>query len=807
MPAAVSTSRARRCPGLVEGLAALMLLAGGARAAESPAVDVSRLPPPAAVPVDYERDVRPIFEAACFSCHAGERPRSRFRLTDRESALRGGALGVAIFPGESARSPLIHYVARLVPDLEMPPPGKGEPLTPEQVALLRAWVDQGVPYPESAARPPETRVLRASAAFAWVAVEGNAAAFREHHWQPDGAAGGFERIEWQEPVGRDGRFTAEARLGFGAEDYALKLSYEQRDLGFLRGGYQQYRRWFDDTGGFYAPFDVPAPALGRDLHLDVGRAWFEAGLAKPDLPRLTLGYETRFRVGDRATLQWGLVTEAATFESRALYPAAQRMDEQEHELRFNVRHTVWGLEVEDDFRGTWTDRRTRRDQVDSFTLGQALPDSVTRLRESFRSFTGANLLRLEKPVRDWLLLSGGYLYSNLDGRGEFSSESFVPTDPSLGPFVGEVAREIILRREAHVFNANGQVGPWQALTLSAGVQADWTRQEGFGQASLGGFPSRLEANLDRFALTEHCGLRWTRIPYTVLHAEARLQQEEYGQFERQAVGEDFGALDFLRDTDARADLWDVRAGATVSPWTRLAFDTGYRYRANKTDFLTGRDLDASPEPGNGYPDFIRAREIATDEVHARVVWRAATWIKAGLKYQYLATRYDSQTDPLLDPLSGGLWPGGRLRAGEHRAHVYSFNASLTPVRRLLAHVTLSVSDAETRTGLASAAVAPYAGQIYTLLTSLSYALDTRTELIASHAFARADYDQSQLTDGLPLGIVFDRHRLLAGVKRRFAHGLEAGLQYGFFQHEEPTRGGAGDYTAHGVFAWLSKRFE
>jgi len=46
----------------------------------------------------------------------------------------------------------------------------------------------------------------------------------------------------------------------------------------------------------------------------------------------------------------------------------------------------------------------------------------------------------------------------------------------------------------------------------------------------------------------------------------------------------------------------------------------------------------------------------------------------------------------------------------------------------------------------------------------------------------------------------DRRHLLAGVKRRFAHGLEAGPQYGFFQHEAPTRGGAGDYTAHGVFA-------
>lgn len=787
---------------------AVMLLTGLPWAVPAAEPDLSRLPPPVERTVDFEREVRPIFEAACFRCHAGERPKSRYRLTDRESALQGGALGVAILPGDSARSPLIHYVARLVPELEMPPEGKGEPLTPEQVALLRAWIDQGAAYPASAAAPGLQRGWSATPAFAWIAVEGNAAAFRQREWRPDGVSGGFQHLEWREPVGRDGRFTAETRLLFGAEDYEVKLGYEQRDVGFLRGGYAQARRWFEDTGGYHPAFTPPGLRLGRDLHLDTGRAWFEAGLTLPHLPRLTLGYEHEFRDGQRATLQWGPVTDPATFESRALYPAAKTVEDQVHRVTFNLRHTLAGVDLENDFRGTWTDLRTRRETADNFTLGQTAPDSVTRYQERFQSFEGANALRLEKPLKDWLWVSGGYLYSNLDGEAGFRSETFLPADPALGPFVGAVAPELVLRREAHVLNANARVGPWQALTVSGGVQGDWSRQEGFGQASLFGFPTRLDANLDRFAVTEHLGLRYTGLPCTVLQAEARFQQEDYGQYERQAVDDGLGgAEDFLRDTDARARLWDVRAGATVSPWPRWTFEAGYRHRLSETDFPPGRDEDLSDLPGNGYPAFIRARDLRTDEVAARLVWRAATWLKATLKYQYLISRYDTETAAASEPLTGEALPGGRLRAGDHHAHVYSLNTTLTPHRRWLWNTTVSFSDAETQTGLLTPAVVPFAGQIYTVLSSLSFVLDARTDLTSSYTFSQVDYGQANFAEGLPLGIVFERHGLLAGVRRQFKHGLSVSLQYGVFRHEEPSAGGAADYTAHGVFAWITKRFE
>lgn len=96
--------------------------------------------------VDFLRDVRPIFETHCYECHGPEKQRSGFRLDIREAALKGGDLGRAIVPGEGGESALIAYVSHAVPDMEMPP--KGDPLTPQQVSLLRTWVDMGAIWPD-----------------------------------------------------------------------------------------------------------------------------------------------------------------------------------------------------------------------------------------------------------------------------------------------------------------------------------------------------------------------------------------------------------------------------------------------------------------------------------------------------------------------------------------------------------------------------------------------------------------------------------------------------------------------------------
>ncbi len=112
------------------------------------------LPPLATEPVEFSRDVQPILERACLSCHGPEKQRSGFRLDQRSLALKGGELGVAILPGKSAESPLIRMVAGLESGLEMPP--KGERLTSVEIGQLRRWIDDGAHWPSDSAGAEET---------------------------------------------------------------------------------------------------------------------------------------------------------------------------------------------------------------------------------------------------------------------------------------------------------------------------------------------------------------------------------------------------------------------------------------------------------------------------------------------------------------------------------------------------------------------------------------------------------------------------------------------------------------------------
>jgi mono/diheme cytochrome c family protein len=112
-------------------------------------VDVSKLPPAATRPVDFTKDIQPIFEATCWNCHGPKKQESGFRLDNRAAALKGGEHGGDIVPGKSATSLLIHAVAGIHDEIKMPK--KGEKLTVEQVGLLRAWIDQGALMPEKIA--------------------------------------------------------------------------------------------------------------------------------------------------------------------------------------------------------------------------------------------------------------------------------------------------------------------------------------------------------------------------------------------------------------------------------------------------------------------------------------------------------------------------------------------------------------------------------------------------------------------------------------------------------------------------------
>ncbi|SPE50037.1 Planctomycete cytochrome C (modular protein) [Verrucomicrobia bacterium] len=146
-------------------------------------IDASKLPPVASQQdVTFAKDIKPLLAASCLRCHGEQRPKGNLRLDSLDGVLKGGKDGKVVAAGNSKKSLLVIAAARIDDNTAMPPkrgpggpggpggggpppgsppagsgaPGQGpngsgrglggpppKPLTPEQVGLVRAWIDQG----------------------------------------------------------------------------------------------------------------------------------------------------------------------------------------------------------------------------------------------------------------------------------------------------------------------------------------------------------------------------------------------------------------------------------------------------------------------------------------------------------------------------------------------------------------------------------------------------------------------------------------------------------------------------------------
>ncbi|MCA1595666.1 MAG: DUF1549 domain-containing protein, partial [Chloroflexi bacterium] len=94
--------------------------------------------------VDFVRDVHPILQARCASCHLGGNRQGGLQMDSRAAILAGGADGAVVVPGHSEASLLIKLVSGRDPSRVMP--AGGPRLTDEQVSVLRNWIDEGVSF-------------------------------------------------------------------------------------------------------------------------------------------------------------------------------------------------------------------------------------------------------------------------------------------------------------------------------------------------------------------------------------------------------------------------------------------------------------------------------------------------------------------------------------------------------------------------------------------------------------------------------------------------------------------------------------
>jgi len=110
------------------------------------AVEVAPRQIPSAVSrkIDFAEDVKPILARSCTKCHANGKRKGGFNIDHIHTFVGGGDSGPAVAAGKGAESLLIELLLSNDPDERMPV--KGDPLSLEEVAIMRTWIDQGMKW-------------------------------------------------------------------------------------------------------------------------------------------------------------------------------------------------------------------------------------------------------------------------------------------------------------------------------------------------------------------------------------------------------------------------------------------------------------------------------------------------------------------------------------------------------------------------------------------------------------------------------------------------------------------------------------
>ncbi|MDB6006977.1 MAG: repeat-containing protein, partial [Prosthecobacter sp.] len=110
--------------------------------------------------VDYAKQIVPLFDTYCIDCHDDTDADGEFRLDTFANLLKGGKEGVAVVAGKANDSVLVKFLeghSGRGGKNEFMPPGKREKVKPEEIALIKTWIDAGAKGPVIAETKPMPR--------------------------------------------------------------------------------------------------------------------------------------------------------------------------------------------------------------------------------------------------------------------------------------------------------------------------------------------------------------------------------------------------------------------------------------------------------------------------------------------------------------------------------------------------------------------------------------------------------------------------------------------------------------------------
>lgn len=659
-------------------------------------------------------------------------------------------------------------------------------------------------------------------------INGDVPQFKQEHRLSGDVFGGIQDFHLERSLGK-ATLTVDGHALFDTGDYDVKLDLSQPGLGYIRGGFTQFRSWYDDNGGF-----SPSPGLQwvppryHELTLDRGIAWVELGLRMPNLPEITIGYSREYRDGTKDSTSWGdtnLTGIPTTVPTRKIAPAFRNIDETRDIFHFDIAKTFGDTDVDLGMRYEHNNNDDRlqlergADQTPPIVLPPGQQRFITQHDVSDLDLFNGHVIT-ETRFTDNFWFTAGYSYttlgSDLSGTriiGTDYNSIFVSPLPVSQRFdEGFLALAGMSEVSDHVFNANFLWMPIKDLTLLTGFRYTHEDQDS-SAAFIGttvpstGAAATLEPTLedtsqefDNFA--ERFEARYAGINNWLFWAEGEWTEETGNVHEHSVVS---GALAALLNKDTSLLGQKYAVGANWYAMPNLSFSGEYYYKAAEYDNHFENDF------GGGQR--LQNQDWSTNDFNIRMTYRPN--IPAPLGTLSATTRYD-----YMQTLISGMWSldglGTRLDE-EHTAlitsHVIGETLTWSPLARLYLQGTLSYVLDETKTPASNIIITSneptvlnFQNDYWTVTGGAGFIIDNKTDFHADYMYYRANDYVNNILASLPYGEGVKEHTVSASVSRQLTPNIRLMFRYAFFHYTDETYGGHNDYNAHSFFSSLQYRF-
>jgi hypothetical protein len=516
-------------------------------------------------------------------------------------------------------------------------------------------------------------------------TDGDRAQFeQEHHIVGDEVFGGITDMHYEHGVGEKATLSIDGHALWDISDYDIKVDLSQLNLAYIRGGFTEFRSWYDGNGGFFPHGDVWFPPAFPEMHIDRGDVWFELGLRIPNWPEITIHFSHLFRDGQKDSTIWGdtTLTGLIVNPARKIVPAYRDIDEHRDILAADASKTFGNTDVGIGMRWEHAENDDKLQlergagQLPPVVPAPGAQRFITQHEDNtIDDFTGHILSETRFTDNFWF--TGGYAYSALS--------SDLTGTRIIGTHYNSMFGEPILTLQSndhgflnlagisevneHVFNSNLFWIPLKDLNVIAGFR--YTREDKDSSSTFldtntaanvlpftptnpkGGFhevapiPRAADTSDGLNNLAERLELRYTHIQNWLFYAEGEWEEEFGDVHEHEVSGalvrgvpvsSDQGAMN--KDTSLLGQKYTV--GATWYPMARLNLAAQYYYKAADYDNDFHSELatptDVPPPLGAERNQRLIGQDWTTNDANIRITVRPK--LPETLGTLSLISRYD-----------------------------------------------------------------------------------------------------------------------------------------------------------------------